>query len=172
MFVIDEETDAAQSSSAIIPLWLESCYSLLGIFIGMGLISFISVHYDMYLLIPSFASSALMLFVSYNNPLAQPRNVLGGHLMSALAGMFTNYFWANEWWAITLAVVLAALLMILTKTLHPPGGGTAIVAHLGAVGHSSYYLLIPVLASSVIIILVALIVNNSVSSRKYPMFWW
>jgi CBS-domain-containing membrane protein len=126
----------------------------------------------MYFLIPSYASSALMLFVSYNNPLAQPRNVFGGHLMSAIAGIITNYFMANAWWAITCAVVLAGLLMIITKTLHPPGGGTAIVAHIGAVGHSSWHVLVPVLASSVIMILVAYIINNSVATRKYPLFWW
>ncbi|MDD4801933.1 MAG: HPP family protein [Syntrophomonas sp.] len=172
---IDSETKEEEEYSAhtyVIPLWLESLYSLSGILLGMAIISYISYRYDAQFLIPSFASSAVMLFFSYNNPLAQPRNILGGHLVAAIAGIITHYFWANSWWAITLAVVLAAFLMIVTKTLHPPGGATAIIAHFGIAGHGSFYILIPVVASSIIMILIAYGINNAVSTRKYPLFWW
>lgn len=154
------------------PYWLEICYSLLGIFIGMGIICYVSLRYDMSLLIPSFASSAVMLFISYNNPLAQPRNVIGGHLMAVLAGIITSHLFINDWWSMTIAIVLATLLMIASKTLHPPAGATALITHLSGYGHNVVGLLFPVLANAIIIVLIAYIINNAVASRKYPMFWW
>ncbi|NLG32323.1 MAG: HPP family protein [Syntrophomonadaceae bacterium] len=154
-----------------IPLWVEHCCSLLGVFISMGIISLISVYYHMYILIPSFASSAVMLFTSYNNPLAQPRNVLGGHTMCAIARIISNYFFGQEWWAISVAVLLAAFFMIITKTLHPPGGGTAVVAHMAELGTNPFLVLFPVVVNAIIVIIAALIINNAISSRKYPMFW-
>lgn len=163
--IIKQRTPA----NKLLPSWIEGGCSLLGIFIGMGIICFISTHYNMHFLIPSFASSAIMIFMSPENPLAQPRNVLGGHVMAALAGIITNYLFSNTWWAITLAVVLAALLMIVTRTLHPPGGATAIVAHLGGCGSSSAFILIPVVANSIIMVLTALIINHFLAS-KYPRF--
>jgi CBS-domain-containing membrane protein len=167
-----DQTETTSSDHPIKPYWLESFYSLLGIFIGMGIICYVSIRYDMSLLIPSYASSALMLFVSYKNPFAQPRNVIGGHFMSALAGVITSHLFINDWWSMTIAIVLAAFFMIISKTLHPPGGATALVAHLGGYVHGAGSTLFPVLFNSVIIILVAYIVNNKIASRKYPTFWW
>lgn len=160
------------SDDPIKPYWLESCYTLLGIFMGMGIICYVSIRYDMSLLIPSFASSAVMLFVSYKNPFSQPRNVIGGHLMSTLAGIITSNSFINDWWSMTIAVVLATFLMIISKTLHPPGGATALVAHLGGYVHSAVSTLFPVLVNSVLIILVAYIINHKIAARKYPTFWW
>lgn len=171
----ESETPAADSSAELskyqpqTPMWQENLYSLTGIALGMGIICFTSIHFQALFLIPSLASSAIMLFMSYNNVFAQPRNVVGGHLMSAAAAIAAAYFFGTEWWAITLVVVLASLLMLLTNTIHPPGGGTAIAAYLG--GYPPLVLIGCVLIDTVIIVLVAFLVNNLISSRQYPRFW-
>lgn len=152
-----------------VPMWQENLYSLSGIALGMGIICFTSIHFQALFLIPSLASSAIMLFMSYNNVFAQPRNVVGGHLMSTAAAIIAAYFFGPDWWAITLVVVLAALLMLVTNTIHPPGGGTAIAAYLG--GYPPLVLIGCVLIDTVIIVLVAFLVNNLISSRQYPRFW-
>jgi len=150
-------------------MWLENMVSLLGIGLGMGVICFTSFHFHILFLIPSLASSAIMLFVSYQNVFAQPRNVVGGHIMSALAALLMLMIWEPAWWSIALVVVLAGLLMIVTNTIHPPGGGTAIAAYLG--GYSPGVLLGTVVADTIIIVLVAWAVNKLIAHRQYPRFW-
>ena len=61
--------------------------------------------------------------------------------------------------------------MILTKTLHPPGGATAVLAatdtQLRGLG---WYMLPLVLLSITLSQAVALFVNNI--QRRYPVYWW
>ncbi|NLB52176.1 MAG: HPP family protein [Syntrophomonadaceae bacterium] len=156
-------------TEAATPMWQENLYSLAGIALGMGIVSFISIYFEVLYLIPALASSAIMLFMSYNNVFAQPRNVVGGHLMAVLAAIIVSQFAGPEWWAVTIVAVLTALLMIVTHTIHPPGGGTAIVAFIGCYSPSA--LIISVLLGTVIMVLTAVVVNNAISSRKYPLFW-
>jgi CBS-domain-containing membrane protein len=150
-------------------MWKENLYTLAGIAIGMGIICFTSYYFQVLFLIPSLASSAIMLFMSYNNVFAQPRNVMGGHFVSAIAALILGHFFGQEWWAIAMVVVLASILMIITHTIHPPGGGTAIAAYLG--NYSIPVLLGNVILDAFIIIVVAVVVNNAIPTRKYPRFW-
>jgi CBS-domain-containing membrane protein len=59
-----------------------------------------------------------------------------------------------------------------TKTLHPPGGATALIAVIGsekikALGY--IYVLTPVLSGVMILLLVAIIINNATPHRNYPV---
>ena len=61
--------------------------------------------------------------------------------------------------------------MQITKTMHPPGGATALIANIGseqikALGF--YYILSPVLSGVLILFTVAVIVNNIPKHRSYP----
>jgi CBS-domain-containing membrane protein len=79
------------------------------------------------------------------------------------------------WLAAALAVSLSIAAMHATKTLHPPGGATALIAVISGpkILHLGYlYVLIPVAAGAVIMLLVALLVNNLALGRRYPEFWW
>lgn len=60
--------------------------------------------------------------------MAQPRNTVGGHAISALVGVICSQLLGNSWWATALSVTLAILAMYLTGTMHPPGGATAFLA--------------------------------------------
>jgi CBS-domain-containing membrane protein len=109
------------------------------------------------------------------SPLAQPRNLIGGHVLSAVIGV-TAYQWigAHPWLAAGVAVSTAIALMHLTKTLHPPGGATALIAVTG--GDTVYrlgylYALIPVAAGALVMLAIALVVNNIPKNRRYPEFW-
>jgi CBS-domain-containing membrane protein len=149
--------------------WGEVCISSLGSLFGIGPIALISMHYNVPLLIPSFGASAALLYATCHMPMAQPRNVLGGHVLSALSGVITFKLFGNDWWAVTLAVVLAIALMMVTRTLHPPGGATAFVAVIN--GQDFSFIILPVALGAAILILVALIFNNLVPTRKYPQYW-
>ena len=74
------------------------------------------------------------------------------------------------------ALSLAIAGMHLTRTLHPPGGATALIAVIGGDGVHSLgygYVFCPVLVGAVLMLLVGLIVNNisNDSGRHYPAYW-
>lgn len=127
---------------------------------------------DAPLLIGSFGASSVLVYGVINSPLAQPRNLLGGHLLSALIGVtMCRLFPQQLWLAGASAVSLSILGMQVTKTLHPPGGATALIAVIGspqlkALGY--WCLLAPVLTGALILLLVAIVFNNIIATRHYP----
>ena len=83
-------------------------------------------------------------------------------------------FSSHMWLASSVAVATAIALMHATKTLHPPGGATALIAVIGGekVHELGYlYVIIPVGIGAMIMLGVALMVNNIPKSRRYPEFW-
>ncbi|HMO61745.1 MAG TPA: HPP family protein [Ferruginibacter sp.] len=151
-------------------------WTFIGAFMGIGIIGFIQKHQfaqtDNVYLIGSFGATAVLIFGSTNSPLAQPRNVLLGHLISAFIGVTCNKLFPNEiWLSSALAVSVSIVCMQITKSMHPPGGATAIIANIGTekiknLGY--YYVLSPVLSGVLILLLTALIINNLPANRNYP----
>lgn len=154
----------------------ENFWTFLGAFFGIGVIAFIQGVYftesDNLFLIGSFGASSVLIYGVIQSPLAQPRNLVGGHLVSALTGVTIAQILPDiVWLTAPLAVSLSIIAMQHTKTLHPPGGATALIAVTGsakikALGY--LYVIFPVLTGVIILLLVALIVNNMTSHRKYP----
>jgi CBS-domain-containing membrane protein len=101
---------------------------------------------------------------------------VGGHIISAVIGVIAyKLFYPFPWLASSIAVATAIAVMHATRTLHPPGGATALIAVIGsekihALGF--FYAVIPVGVGVLIMLIVALIVNNLAPSRKYPEFWF
>jgi CBS-domain-containing membrane protein len=121
------------------------------------------------LLIGSFGASSVLLFGANESPLAQPRNLIGGHLVSAIAAVLIVAFCGSGPYAIAFGVGAAIFLMYMTHTTHPPGGATALI---GIQGHAGFgFVLIPVLAGALILLVVALFTNNVVHHRQYPKHW-
>ncbi len=154
----------------------EHIYSFVGSFIGIAILAFIQsktlANIDSIFLIGSFGASSVLIFGAVQSPLAQPRNLVGGHIISAIIGV-TIYktFPPILWITAPLAVSLSIVMMQLTKTLHPPGGAAALIAIIGTdkVKHLGFlYVLSPVLSGTLILLVVALIFNNLIPSRKYP----
>jgi CBS domain-containing membrane protein len=153
----------------------EHILTFIGSFIGIGLIGLLNSKYlvasDNLYLIGSFGASSVLIYGIINSPLAQPRNLIGGHLISAIIGVTVAKFFSGEaWLACALAVSISIVAMQITKTLHPPGGATALIAVIGSekiktLGYM--YVLSPVLSGIMILFLVALIFNN-LRHRRYP----
>lgn len=157
----------------------EVMWSWLGSFLGIAAVSL--VHYkmleqtDLMMIIGSFGASAVLIYGAVRSPLAQPRNLIGGHILSAIVGVTAFQLLGGQpWLAASLAVATSIALMHLTKTLHPPGGATALIAVIGGEGvHSLGYLyvIMPVAFGAGIMLLIALLVNNVAPNRRYPEFW-
>jgi CBS domain-containing membrane protein len=151
-------------------------WTFLGGFFGIGIIGFISSHYftlnDNLFLIGSFGASAVLVYGATNSPLAQPRNLVGGHLVSAIVGVAIHKLIPAEvWLSSALAVSTAIVMMQITKTVHPPGGATALIANIGSEKIKALgfiYVLSPVFTGVIILLIVALIFNNIPKDRFYP----
>ncbi len=157
----------------------ELLWSWFGSVIGIGLCGFLSSRYfesrDLTLLIGSFGASAVLVYGAIKSPLAQPRNLIGGHIFSGLVGVACyQMFGGTIWIAAALAVSLAIVAMLATKTLHPPGGATALIAVIGGQKIHSLgflYAFVPAGLGAVVLLAVALLVNNLSKNRKYPEYW-
>ncbi len=157
----------------------EIFWSWVGAFLGIAVVAFANFNVieesDLVMIIGSFGASAVLIYGAIASPLAQPRNLIGGHVISALIGVASyNMLHSHLWIASSLAVATAIAAMHLTKTLHPPGGATALIAVIGsekihALGF--LYAVIPVGLGATAMLVVALLVNNIPSTRKYPEFW-
>jgi hypothetical protein len=69
----------------------------------------------------------------------------------------------------------AIAVMHATRTLHPPGGATALIAIIGSPQIHDlgfFYVLVPVTLGALILLAVALVVNNLPKSRRYPEVWF
>ncbi|EGC29779.1 hypothetical protein DICPUDRAFT_90352 [Dictyostelium purpureum] len=156
-------------------------WSWLSSFIGILVLALlhyrVAIDKDMLMLIGSFGASAVLVFGAPKGPLSQPRNLVGGHIVSSIVGVtlrlalvYTN---ANIEVACALSVSLAIVVMHLTTTLHPPGGATSLIAIISSEQRwrGYYYCLVPVASGSLIMLLVAIVVNNFARKRRYPVFW-
>lgn len=153
-------------------------WSFLGAFIGIATIGLIQSgqfeHMDSVFLIGSFGASAVLVYGATNSPLAQPRNLIGGHLVCALIGVTVHKLIPSPdmlWLAAALAVSISIVAMQITKTMHPPGGATALIANIGsekilALGYG--YVLSPVLSGVTVLFISAIIVNNIPKNRHWP----
>lgn len=154
----------------------EHFWTFAGSFAGIGLIGMLNhlrfTDSDNLFLIGSFGASSVLIYGCINSPLAQPRNLIGGHLISALVGVTTHLLIPGQvWLSSALAVSVSIVLMQMTKTLHPPGGATALIANIGSEKIRSLgyiYVLNPVLSGVLVLLLVALVFNNMTANRHYP----
>ncbi len=154
----------------------EQFWSFLGSFIGIGLIAYSQsqqfLHQDVVYLIGSFGASSVLVYGIIESPFSQPRNLIGGHVISAFIGVTVEHLLPNTMFlAAPLAVSLSIVVMQITKTLHPPGGATALIAIISSeqikdLGY--WYVLSPVLSGVLILFFTALIFNNMTSVRRYP----
>lgn len=143
--------------------------SWLGSFLGIALLSYLSVHTSYPLIAAPFGATAVLVFAVPDSPLAQPRNVLGGNCIGAIVCIILVHSFGTAPWVMALAVATAIKLMQLTKTLHPPGGAVALV---GAMSGASWdFLFAPVLTGSIVILLCTVAFNNLAPGRTYPQHW-
>lgn len=138
---------------------------LICIFVLLWLTSFTDAPW----LMASLGGSCVLVFVVWNAPLSQPRNIIGGHLISAFIGLAMYALLGSSMLSISLGVGLTIFFMAFLGIIHPPAGANPIIIILGGYGWS--YLVTPVLIGAVIIVIFGLLINNLREKRKYPLFW-
>ncbi len=122
------------------------------------------------LLVAPIGASAVLVFAVPASPLAQPRSVIGGNVVSALVGVTAALLIPSSLIAAPLAVGLAIGMMMLLGCLHPPGGAVALIAVIGgpAVREAGYlFALSPVLLDSVLLVAAGMIWGR-LTGHSYP----
>ncbi|MBH0059199.1 HPP family protein [Pseudoalteromonas sp. SWXJZ94C] len=106
--------------------------------------------YGLWLMAP-FGATAVLVFGISDSPLAQPKNVIVGHLITAFVGVVFVTYIGDSSVSIALAVGIAITLMMLTKTVHPAAGANPILIIVS--GQSWDFLIMPVLVGTVFIVI-------------------
>lgn len=118
------------------------------------------------LIIAPFGASCVLLFAVPESPLAQPRNVIGGHILSSLVGLAALALLGPSPVAMAAGVGVAIAAMRLTGTLHPPAGADPIV--VVAAGAVWWFFAVPVAVGAVILVVCAVVYHRYVSGLAYP----
>lgn len=138
----------------------------IGGFICIGFLSFLNMTIDGSIwLIPPFGASMVLVMAVHESPLAQPKNLMFGHVLSALSGVLVYLLLGESFISLGAGVALAIFVMIITNTVHPPAGANPIIVILG--GKSLTFILLPVAAGAFVIIIFA-VIYNKIIGRNYP----
>lgn len=117
-----------------------------------------------------FATSIVLVMGSPEAEPAQPRALVGGHLVSTLVGLLVLQATGPSAIAAAAAVGLAIFAMHLTRTFHPPAGIDPLVVVYNAMPLT--FLAVPVAAGALMLALFAFAWHNAFRPGSWPKRWW
>jgi CBS domain-containing membrane protein len=122
------------------------------------------------LLAAPIGASAVLVFAVPASPLAQPRSVLGGNIISAFVGITVAVLVPQPLIAAPLAVGLAIATMMMLGCLHPPGGAVALITVIGgpAVTKAGYLFALNPIAVDSLLLVAAGIAWGKLTGHAYP----
>jgi CBS-domain-containing membrane protein len=108
-------------------------------------------HHSIVLIMAPFGATAVLVFGLPNSPLAQPKNVILGHLIAAFIGLLAMETLGVSPYTLAIATGLAVACMMATDTTHPPAGANPLLVMLT---HQDWmFLVTPVLLGAVVIVI-------------------
>lgn len=123
-------------------------------------------------------AAAVIEFCAIESPFAQPRNALLSQIIACTIGVGIAKLFALNPAAEAytelggaLACALTTAVMLLTNTVHPPAGATALLAVTNAQTAALGWFLFPIMVLGVVLMLAAAVVVNNMQ-RRYPLYWW
>lgn len=117
-----------------------------------------------------FATSIVSVMGAPESAPAQPRALIGGHLISTLIGLALLKLAGPSPYVAAIAVGMAVLAMQLTGTFHPPAGIDPLIVVVNALPWT--FLFVPVLSGAVLLMLFALFWMNIIRGYRWPNRWW
>lgn len=125
-----------------------------GASITLGLLLLVEASVEnVALIMAPFGATAVLVFGLPQSPLAQPKNVIFGHLITAVIGIAFSQYVGVTTVSLAIATGLGITCMLVSKTTHPPAGANPILIMLA--GHGWSFLVTPVLIGSVMIVLMS-----------------
>jgi len=146
--------------------WQEILLDLIGGALVIGALAVITDLTKMPLLWAPFGGTAVIVFAAHRSPFAQPMNVLGGHLLSAVISLVMVAVLPQNTWTLMLTVGVVIAAMRFARVTHPPAGANPIVIHLA---NPSWFVVLPALAVGSVAILVLGWLLHRITRTEYPI---
>jgi CBS-domain-containing membrane protein len=140
-----------------------------GAAIAIGAMEWFSLASHYPLVIIPFATSIVLVIGSPEAEPAQPRALIGGHIVATLVGLAMLQLTGPQAWAAAAAVGLAILAMYVTGTFHPPAGINPLLVISNNLSWS--FLFAPVLAGAVLLTAFAYVWHRWLRRRPWPRRW-
>ena len=138
---------------------INALFSSLGAFVCIGFLAYLNSSIEGAIwLIPPFGASMVLVMAVYDSPLAKPKNLILGHILSALSGVIIFHLLGNTFISLGFGVALAVFVMMITNTVHPPAGANPIIVIL--TGQSINFVFLPVAVGAFIIVAFAYLYNR------------
>jgi CBS-domain-containing membrane protein len=140
-----------------------------GAAIAIGVMEWSSLESHTRLAIIPFATSNVLVIASPQVEPAQPRALIGGHVVATVVGLAVLHFTGPQAWASAVAVGLAVLAMYATGKFHPPAGINPLLVVSDNLPWS--FLLAPVLAGALLLTAFANLWHRWARRRPWPQRW-
>jgi CBS-domain-containing membrane protein len=125
-------------------------------------------HYPL-MAIP-FATSIVLVMGSPEAEPAQPRPLVGGHLVASAVGLLMTHVAGPSPMVAAIAVGLAMIAMHLTRTFHPPAGIDPLVIVVHEMPWS--FFVVPVATGAALLAAFAFLWHSAVRRGSWPQRWW
>jgi len=150
--------------------WLAMLAGAAGGAVAIGGMELFAAHHAMPLMAVPFATSIVLVLGSPDAEPAQPRALIGGHLISSLVGLLLLSVFGQDAWVAALAVGVAMVAMHATRTFHPPAGIDPLLIVVNNMPWT--FLLVPVAAGAVALAAFAYAWHLAVRRFDWPTRWW
>ena len=114
------------------PSHLEFFRSLIGGTLSILMLLWLSKFTQYLFIMAPFGATCVLIYAAAQSPLAQPRNIIFGHLLSAFTGLFFLKVFGTSFLSIAFSVGCAIALMQLFRCIHPPAGANPLLILLTA----------------------------------------
>jgi CBS-domain-containing membrane protein len=138
--------------------------------VAIGLMYLLSLQTEFPLAAIPFATSIVLVTGTPDAPPAQPRALVGGHVLSAIIGVLAVKIGGPQPYIAALAVGVAMLAMLATDSFHPPAGINPLIIVMN--GMSWAFILVPVAAGALLLLAYTWLWTNLVRQTRWPERWW
>ena len=149
--------------------WIRILVAATGGALAIGAMELFSARASYPLAVIPFATSIVLVMGSPGAAPAQPRALIGGHLISALVGLMVVKVTGPAPFAAALAVGLAIAAMHVTRTFHPPAGISPLLIVLNDLPWMFFF--VPVAAGALLLTAFAWLWHNLLQD-PWPERWW
>lgn len=137
--------------------------------VGLALLVAVGALTHQMVLVPPLAATMAIVTATPASPLAQPRHVIGGHMLSCLVCFTVLALGWHGPWAAVVASGIACGLVLALKAAHPPAMATAVMIMLTDPPATRF---VPLLAAGAVLLVMVQMVSARLQREVYPTSWW
>ncbi|MEV6053446.1 HPP family protein [Streptomyces sp. NPDC052107] len=137
--------------------------------VGLAMLVAVGALMHQTVLVPPLAATMAIVTATPGSPLAQPRHIIGGHMLSCLVCFAVLTFGWHGPWAAVVACGIACGLVLVLKAAHPPAMATAVMIMLTDPPATRF---VPLLAAGAVLLVVVQMVSARLQREIYPTSWW